>query len=72
MDRRSSGGFETVHKPRHGKSKSGEFFAKGDNLVDWPSNGLKAVSTVAGAINSFFKRSATSINKQLVNLYSLY
>lgn len=61
MDRRSSGSDETSTKPRHGKSKSGDFLTKGDNLVDWQSNGLRAVNTVAGAINNFFKRSSTPV-----------
>ena len=66
MDRRSSGSDETPSsKPGIPRQKSGDLQSKGENS-DWHANGLKAVSTVAGAINSLFKRSSTSVEKELV------
>ena len=70
MDRRSSGSDETSSSKsnllRHARQKSGDLQSKGENSIDWSSNGLKAVSTVAGAINSLFKRSSTPVEKELV------
>lgn len=68
MDKRSSGSDEISSARssfRRRSSKSGELQTKGENSVDWPSNGLKAVSTVAGAINSLFKRASTSTERDL-------
>ena len=67
MDRRSSGSDGTSSRSSlRQHRKSGDLVTKGDHSADWPSNGLKAVSTVAGAINSLFKRSSTSFDKELV------